>query len=306
MEQETTRLEVDGASLFVRHWRPEGPVRGVLQILHGMGEHCERYERFAAFIAEKGWATITHDHRGHGQTATDPKDRLFLAEENGMDRVVADARRVGEWAREQHPGLPHLVFAHSMGGYIAQKLLFLHDDYAGVTLCGISLNTGLLASAAGHIARFERWRHGPRGVSALLQRLSFGDFARKIPNRRTDFDWLSTDPAEVDKYIEDPHCGEPATTGLWVELTSIFGELEKPASIAKIRDSLPIRIIAGGDDPVHDGGKGFRALVDLYRQRGFADLEDKLYAGKRHELMNEVGREAIMQDQLDWMERIIA
>lgn len=304
MHAETTRLEVDGASLFVRHWRPEGPVRGILQVLHGMGEHSARYARLAGFLAEHGWATVCHDHRGHGQTPTSDADRMFLAEERGLDVVADDARQVSLQARDWHPDVPHLLFCHSMGGYIGQILLLAHDDYQGAVLSGISLNTGPLIAVLTRVARFERWRLGARRPSPLLQRLSFGDFARKIPDRRTDFDWLSTDPAEVDAYIDDPRCGEPATTGLWVDLTTAFERLDKPEQLARIRQDLPIRILAGGDDPVHDGGKGFRALVALYRQRGFDDLSETLYPGKRHELLNEVGRDDIMKELLAWMERV--
>jgi len=309
MTEQTSLLQAGDSAVHVYTWEPDAPESGssaspvaVLQIIHGMGEHAARYARLAQALTARGWAVIAHDQRGHGQTAHSVRDLGFFADEGGWAKVVADARAVSESARERWPDAPLAVLGHSMGSYVLQSLLFQHDDYAAVVISGSTLNTGLLVNVGRQIAKVERWRLGPRGVSWLLQRLSFGTFSRAIDDRRTDFDWLSRDPAEVDKYIDDPLCGFPSTTGLWVDLLETFRELEKPENVAKIRSDLPIRFMSGSEDPVNEGGTGFEKLVSLYRERGFDELSAELVEGARHELLNETNRDEITADLIAWLE----
>jgi alpha-beta hydrolase superfamily lysophospholipase len=308
MRDETLLVETpDGYAVHTFLWTPDaGEPRAVLQVIHGMSEHAARYARLARFLTDHGWAVIAHDQRGHGQTAHRTSDLGYLADEDGWPRVVADARAVTHSARERFPDRPLVVFGHSMGSYVLQSYLFEHDDLAGAVFCGSTLNRGPLVALGRRLARFERWRKGPRKASWLLQQLSFGQFARSVKGRRTAYDWLSRDPAEVDAYIADPLCGFPATTGLWVDLLDAFGELEKPENVEKVRADLPLRIMSGAEDPVHEGGRGFRALEDLWRGRGFQDLTAVLYPGARHEILNETNRDEVMEDLRGWLEGVVA
>mgnify|MGYP002817179767 CR=1 FL=1 len=302
MNEDSSLLHVQDTAVHLYHWTPDTEPVAVLQIVHGMGEHAARYARFARALTERGWAVVAHDQRGHGQTAHSVRDLGYFADEDGWAKVVGDVRAVSEEARRRHPDAPLAILGHSMGSYALQSLLFEHDDYAAAVISGSTLNTGLLVKVGRQLAKLERWRLGRRKVSWLLQRLSFGAFSRAIPDRRTEFDWLSRDPAEVDKYVEDPLCGFPSTTGLWVDLLEAFRELEKPENVAKIRKDLPIRIMSGGEDPVHEGQVGFRRLVDLYTARGFDELDVELVEGARHELLNETNRDQVTADLIAWLE----
>ena len=305
MREETAFLQDGDTAVYLYHWVPEsGEVRGVLQILHGMGEHAARYARFARLLCQDGWAVVAHDQRGHGQTAHSVRDLGFYGEPDGWGKVLDDARAVTLEARRRHPGVPVLQLGHSMGSYVLQALLFRHDDVDGAIFSGSTLNTGVMVSLGRQLARIEKLRVGARKPSWLLTRLSFGAFARTIQDRRTDFDWLSHDPAEVDAYIADPLCGFPFTTGGWLDLLLAFKDLERPDNVAKIRADLPIKIASGAEDPVHEGGAGFERLSALYKARGFADLEVTLWPGMRHEILNEVDRDAVMDDFATWMNRV--
>jgi alpha-beta hydrolase superfamily lysophospholipase len=191
-----------------------------------------------------------------------------------------------------------------MGSYVTQSYLFAHDDVAAAVLSGSSLNTGPLVSLGRAVARFEAWRLGRRGRSWLLQRLSFGEFARTIKGRKTDFDWLSRDPTEVDAYIRDPLCGFDATAGLWSDMLQAFRDLEDPANVSKIRAGLPLLIMSGGHDPVNERGPGFERLKALYVARGMTDLTAKLYPEARHELLNETNRDQVTEDLRVWLDRV--
>jgi len=296
----------DDHAVHVHRFMPAGEPRAILLIAHGMAEHGARYGRLAQALTERGIGVLAPDHRGHGLTARTVSELGFFADQGGFDKVVGDLRSLHLAASADHPGLPVVLLGHSMGSFLTQAYLFEHGaELAGAALTGSSLNVGLLPSVGRKIARFERFRIGPRRSSWLLTRLSFGQFARTIKGRRTEFDWLSRDPAEVDAYIADPLCGFDATTQLWIDLLDSFPRLADPASVARIPAELPLWIASGSEDPVHEGGRLFKALVDLYAARGFGDLTSALYEGARHEIFNETNRAEVTADFLGWLDRIL-
>lgn len=302
MQEETLLVTTpDGNGVHTWLWTGQVPPRAVVQIVHGMAEHAHRYARLAEALVAEGYAVIAHDLRGHGQTAHRQSDLGFFAESDGWKKVVADARAVTEEARSRFPEAPVVLMGHSMGSYIVQSYLFEHDDVAAAVFSASARNDGLLPSLARRISRFERWRLGARKPSWLVQRLSFGEFARGIPNRRTDFDWLSRDQAEVDAYIADPLSGFDVGVGIWEELTHAFKTLSDPAHVARVRSDLPLYAIAGGDDPAVDKGKGFEALRGLWEAR-LDDTTFKLYPGARHELFNEINRDEVTADLIAWLD----
>ncbi len=295
----------DGAGLHVHRWLPDDAARAIVLIAHGMSEHGGRYRRLAEALVGRGYAVYAPDHRGHGLTARTVSDLGFFALKGGFDRAVRDLHELRTRAAADLPGLPIVLLGHSMGSFLTQGYLFGHGaDLAGAAMTGSALNVGLLPALGRYIARVERLRVGPRRPSALLTRLSFGTFARAIRDRRTQFDWLSRDQAEVDAYIADPLCGFDATTQLWIDLLDAFPRLDDPANVARIRADLPLWIASGSEDPVHEGGRAFRALVGLYEARGFEDLTSKLYPGARHELFNEVNRDEVTADLVAWLDRV--
>jgi alpha-beta hydrolase superfamily lysophospholipase len=307
MRDDTLLLQTaDGFAVNVHVWTPDQEPRAVLLIAHGMSEHGGRYRRLAQALTARGFAVYAPDHRGHGLTARAISDLGFFADSGGFDRVVGDLRSLHERASSDHPGLPVALLGHSMGSFLTQAYLFAHgDELAAAAMTGSSLNVGLLPSLGRQIARIERLRVGPRRTSWLLTRLSFGTFARTIRGRRTQFDWLSRDPAEVDAYVNDPLCGFDATTQLWIDLLDAFPRLADPANVARIPARLPLWVASGDQDPVHEGGRGFRALQSLYEARGFDDLSFTLYPGARHELFNETNRDEVTADFVAWLERAV-
>ncbi len=291
----------DGASLFVRRWLPEGPIRGIVQIAHGMAEHGARYGGFAQRLAEGGWAVYASDHRGHGQTAPSEQELGHFADDDGWRRVTGDLRQVAEHARRQHAGLPFVLFGHSMGSFMTQWLVHRHpQDVDAVILSGSNIGGGALVRAGKQIAKVERLRLGKRGRSALLASMSFGAFNRGFENR-TGFEWLSRDPAEVDLYVADPRCGFEVTTQLWIDLLGALEEIGR-ADWSRLPKTLPILVFSGALDPVSDRGKGIRALVETMRRAGLARVSETLYPEGRHEMLHDTNRSEVEADVLRWLE----
>ncbi len=299
--QRATLRAVDAHPICVQSWQPEGPSRAVIQICHGLGEHADRYARFATAATARGYAACTHNHRGHGSDST---HLGYFADKGGWQSLIADVRSVNEHVQEQFPGLPVILLGHSMGSYIAQN----YTMHYGTQLSGLLLSASTWSSRAllriGHaLSRFEGWRLGMRGSSALLNKLFFGDFNKPFQPARTELDWLSRDPDEVDKYVADPLCGGPYSCSLWMDLLHGMLQISSDGALSRIPQALPILITGGSADPV-GGEKGMTQLAAHYRQTGHANLNILIYPDGRHEMLNEINRDQVMGDWLNWVDTI--
>lgn len=281
--------------------------KAVVQVIHGMAEHGARYARLAEALAAAGYTTYAHDHRGHGHSISEASPAGHLADHDGWNLIVGDAHGVNREIARRHPGLPIIVLGHSMGSFVLQQLLFEHPgDVVAAALSGSNGKPPAKASAGKLVARLERARVGRRRPSPLLTRLSFGDYNKAFAPARTDFDWLSRDPAEVDAYIADPLCGFEVSTQTWVDLLGALGRIADPRNVARVPKDLPLYLFAGDSDPVGEHGKGMKRLHDAYRRAGIADVRLRLYAGGRHEMLNETNRAEVMADLIAWCDEVAA
>lgn len=291
-----------GTSLAFYVWPlPAQPIKAVVQIAHGLAEHAGRYDRLAQELIQAGYAVYASDHRGHGMTARSPLDYGHFADRDGFAKVLADMHAVNRRIAERHPELRRVLFAHSFGSFVAQHYLAAHGDtIAAAVLSGTDYGSGPLLRAALGVIAVERLRVGPRNRSALLQKLTFGGYNKAFAPARTEFDWLTRDAAEVDKYMADPLCGFPVTTQAWQDLIRGLTQLEDPALHGRIPKQLPIYLFAGALDPVGRAGQGPRMLARAYERAGLR-VTLELYPGGRHEMVNEVNRAEVTQDLIAWL-----
>ncbi|OEC37276.1 Lysophospholipase, alpha-beta hydrolase superfamily [Pseudomonas cuatrocienegasensis] len=294
----------DGTALYVRHWQGDAAPRAVLMLAHGMAEHAGRYARLAEALVAAGFAVYAHDQRGHGLTG----ERSVLghfADHDGWARVVDDLAGLNHHIRQAHPQLPIILLGHSMGSYIATAYLMQHScSVQGAVLSGSNYQPRTLYRVARLIARLESWRQGPLGRSALLAWLSFGSFNRAFTPARTAYDWLSRDADEVDRYIADPLCGARCTNQLWLDLLAGLQQITPVASLAQIDQALPLLIIGGACDPVSQGTR-LQHLADALRSAGHTRTDLRVYPEARHELFNELNRDAVTADLIAWLEHIL-
>lgn len=190
-----------------------------------------------------------------------------------------------------------------MGSFLAQQFISEQGEgLAGVVLSGSDGKPGALASVGRLVTRIERLRLGPRGRSSLVHGLAFGVFNKAFAPTRTPADWLSRDPAEVDKYVADPLCGFIATTQAWVDLLDALPEIAKPERQRLVPKRLPIHIISGSADPVSDSTKRLQQLLAAYRAAGLERVTHRFYEGARHELFNETNRDEVTRDVIRWLD----
>ncbi|MCB1533995.1 MAG: lysophospholipase [Rhodoblastus sp.] len=303
MRADTFRVKADdGAEFHTYRWLPDDAPRAIFQVAHGLAEHAARYARLARVLTAQGFGVYANDHRGHGQTAGAGDLGLF-AERDGWRKCIGDLWTLNRRISAEHSGSPIILLGHSMGSFMAQDFVADHSDaIAALVLSGSNGPPPAIAGIGRMIARIERLRLGARGKSALLQAMMFGEFNKRFKPARTEFDWLSRDPAEVDAYVADPLCGFEFTNQLAVDLLDALGPLLKPERLARIRKDLPVYIFSGSDDPV---GANLQALADAYRTAGLTRVDMRLYSGARHETLNETNRDEVTSDLVAWTRKAL-
>ena len=133
----------------------------------------------------------------------------------------------------------------------------------------------------------------------------FGGYNKRIEHPRTPSDWLSRDDKVVDAYVADPLCGFPASAGLARDMLGGMLYIQQKDSLAAMNKQLPVFFIAGGDDPVGDDGDGVRLAAEKFQKAGMEDVSVRIYPLCRHEILNELNKEEVYEDVVQWMERYI-
>ena len=312
VESELGYPSKDGSTTIrARLWMPAGPdgtpvpPRAIVQIVHGISEHMDRYDAFAHVLAENGYAVCGEDHIGHGASAPDPSEFGHMPPREGKDILISDVDALRKMMQRRFgQAVPYFLFGHSMGSFIARAYVArpCAEGLAGAILCGTGQQPRLLSAAGNLLARAIGRIKGPRFRSAFIDGMGAGAYGKRIPDARTPFDWLSTDPAVVDTYRADERCGFMFTVGGYAALTDLTGEIADPACVARVPRDLPLLFIAGAEDPVGAQGKGVHAAVQALRDAGVAQVDEILYTGMRHEVLNEPGHAAVESDILSWIE----
>ncbi|MDR0315030.1 MAG: alpha/beta hydrolase [Oscillospiraceae bacterium] len=294
------------ADIFVTHWRPqeESNIKGTVQIAHGMAEHIERYDGFASYLAENGYAVFGNDHIGHGKSVNDENEKGFFGHDNfGGAAFVEDCKKLHDIITDKYKNTPSFFFGHSMGSFIARRFSAKYgEELKGVVYCGTS-GANPAAGIAVKLAQLMTKFNGDHFKSSLIDNLAFGPYSKKF-EKRTTFDWLTRDNQIVDKYIKDPNCGFLFTTVGYGDLFSLLAESNKKEWFASVPQKLPILIISGAMDPVGNYGKGIAQVVKNLKDTDHK-ITEKLYADSRHEILNELNKEDVYKDVLGWFNSIV-
>jgi alpha-beta hydrolase superfamily lysophospholipase len=272
------------AALFVRHWSASGAVRAVVQISHGMGEHSGRYARLAGALGAAGFDVYAHDHRGHGRSARNARELGHFGPD-GWNMLVADLVTVGHAIDVRSDGAARVLLGHSMGSFALQQYLLDHSaEIAAAIMTGTSAVDALFGGSAAGVS-----------LDHMPQNETF--------QGRTDFDWLSRDADEVDRYIADPACGFTADAAALADMAAAATGPVGADALRSIRPDLPILLMSGTADPL----SGAMTLVELvaqrYRDAGVRDVTVIGYEGARHEVFNETNRDEVTADLVAWLDR---
>ena len=288
----------DGSSADGQVERP----KAVVQIVHGMAEHIDRYDDLARFLVGRGFIVCAEDHIGHGSSAASPAEFGHMPAHGGKDILIGDVHTLRRMVSELFAGVPYVMYGHSMGSFIVRAYLARHGD--GLAACVLS-GTGnvpeMLSKGGRTLARMLAAMRGERHRSPFIDGMGAGGYGKQIANARTHLDWLSTDDAVVDAYMADDRCGFMFTVGGYATLLDLTAEVVTPECAARVPKSVPVLFVAGDGDPVGDMGKGVKAAAKLLHDAGVQQVDCKIYPGMRHEIHNEKGYQQVYDDIASWV-----
>lgn len=278
----------------------------IVQIVHGMAEYVERYEEFASFLADRNVLVTGEDHLGHGKSIPEGKNPGYFCEQDPATVVVRDAHRLKKLTQEKYPGIPYIIFGHSMGSFITRNYLCRYGSgIQGAVICGTGMQPSGLLTVSKLMAKIQKLFQGDNHISHFIDKCAFGAYNKRIENPRTSKDWLTRDEAVVDKYLMDPLCGFTFTVNGFATLFELISRILKPENLKNIPKELPVFIISGAEDPVGDYGRGVVAAYDSMEEVGMTNLSMKIYEGARHEILNETDREIVMEDVWNWVKKVL-
>lgn len=283
-------------------WIPDGEVKAVVQIVHGIAEFVERYDAFANFLNEHGILAVAEDHMGHGQSISGGSTQGYF--HGGWFTAIEDTCQLMKDTQADYPGVPYILFGHSMGSFMARTILCKYPDsgIAGAVICGSGWQPAFALPALVNIIDGTCRKNGEDKPNEKLQNLIFGGYNKKVEHPRTPFDWLTRDSKIVDDYVAHPLCGFTGSAGLLREMMKGIHYIEVPENLAAMKKDLPVFFIAGGDDPVGSYGKGVEKCAAEFKKAGMEDVSCKIYPLGRHEILNEINREDVFCDVLKWIE----
>ena len=286
-------------------WVPEGTPLCIVQIVHGMAEHMGRYEEFAAFLTERNILVVGEDLLGHGLSMGENPPGYFC-EKNPGKVLVEDVRTLKNIVRAEYPGIPCILFGHSMGSFIVRNFVHTYsEEVDGAILSGTGMLPKVLLNVLNIILKITTALRGPRHVSPFINKLAFGGYMKRIKNPKTESDWLTTDEACVQIFLDDPLCGFSLTLNGFKGMAELIRGLYDREKIVLMDKDFPMCFFFGEEDPVGDFGVTAYKSYRMYSDAGMKRVSNKAYPGKRHELLHEDIREKVMQDIFEWIGKVI-
>ena len=261
---------------------------GIVQLLHGMAEHKERYFDFMKYLAENGYISVIHDHRGHGASVNDSSHFGYFYTED-------IAFQVTEYIKNKYSSLPVALFSHSMGTLVARNFLKKYNNQIDrIILSGPPTEKGPVNIAL-VLAKLAKLFYGKYSPNRFLNSISLGPYNKGYTVNNS---WICSNPAVVSAYNADPLCGFVFTTNGFINLYKLLKSAFNSKEYNLKNTALPILLLAGADDPVIHSKEKFAALEKFLHDVGYENTSHKLYENKRHEILNEEGKLDIYKDIL--------
>lgn len=282
---------------------PDGEVKAIVQIFHGMGEHKGRYLHFAKYLAKKSFAVYAHDHRKHGKSVKSEEEVGIFTKDDTWEDILIECNFVNHKIKKDYPGVPIIVLGHSMGSIIARRFISQYPKAANmVIIMGTlpymkSTNLFLVSTLAKIISLFNPKNKRSKFLANKLNKPLNKVF---IPNR-TNFDWLTSDDKILDKYVEDPLCGFNYSSRFYTELFYGIVSSNNTEFISKTPD-IPILFISGENDPLAENGSAIEQIREIYSGHGYLQLTYKLVEAARHEVLNEKNKLSTYKYIISWIE----
>lgn len=303
MKKEELSFNSFNGKTLIRAMRyiPEGEVKAILQIAHGMVEFIDRYESFAEYLCSKGILVTGNDHLGHGGSVESRDDWGYFGD-NGNEILIEDMYSLTKLTKEEYPDKPYFLLGHSMGSFYARQYLTCHgDELTGAIIMGTGMEDLNKIKAGMFLCKLMASVKGWRYRSSFVNNMSFGAYNKKFEPARTKVDWLTKDESIVDWYLNEPRCTFTFTLNGYYQMFKGISNLYDQEKLNRIPKKLPIFFVSGKDDSVGSFGKEVEKSVESLKEAGIENIKLKLYPDDRHEILNETDKEVVYQDIYDWL-----
>lgn len=282
-------------------WEPDGQIKGIVQILHGIAEYARRYEEFARYLNSLGYLVVAEDHMGHGLSIGQDQVQGYF--EGGWFAAIEDSYQLLTMTQQEYPDVPYILFGHSMGSFMARTMLIRYPQMQldGAIICGTGWMKDSVLKMGSFVSKMVCKFGDEKKPSKFLHKLMFGSYNKRVEKQQTEFDWLSFNPENVKAYIADPLCGFPETAGLARDMLTGILFIQKKDNLEKMNPELPVLFVAGAEDPVGDYGAGVKSAASEFADAGMKQISCRIYPKCRHEILNEQNKNQIFESIAYWM-----
>ena len=287
--------------IHTMEWKPEGEVKAVVQLCHGMVEYIKRYDEFAEFLCSHGYYVVGNDHLGHGKSVQSKSEYGFFNEKYANACLIGDMHTLRQRTAKKYPDVPYFLLGHSMGSFLSRRYITEYGyELNGVLLLGTGNQPDIVVKSGILMAKLVRLIKGERYRSPFLNHLMFGSYNARVVNPVTDKDWVCGNAEVIKEYVADEKCSYLFTVNGYLGLLDTIAYVKKVSNIRKVPRDLPVILAAGTKDPVGGYGRDVKKLFVTY-SRHFYDVELRLYEDCRHELHNELIQEDVFEDLYQWI-----
>lgn len=296
----------DNETIYYYQWfaAKKKPLKGIIQIAHGVGEHAARYHSFAEVLQNEGYEVYANDHRIHGKSV---KNEDYLGYYDGEDYftdALNDMHQLSEIIKKEHPTKKIILFGHSMGSLLSRAYVTKYgEDLEALILSGTASFMKGLGTFGILSAKFLGKINGKHRSNEMLKNMFFSRFNANFKPNRTIVDWLSRDEQQVDLFEADPLRIEDFSLSVYMDILVGSKKVNEESAFQNTPKKLPIYIFSGDQDPVGEMGKGVQKVANNYKKAGIENITLAIYEGGRHEMLNEINKNEVEEDLLTWLNK---
>jgi alpha-beta hydrolase superfamily lysophospholipase len=293
----------DDYKLVLHFWMPDNKPEKIVVLHHGMAEHSSRYAYVAQKLTDNNIALFAHDMRGHGESAEDETELGYLSDKDGFNKITEDLHFLIKEIKNRFPGIPVFLLGHSFGSFVSQNFMEKHGtEINGCILSGTAgprIALGLSLYITSSLICLIK---GKKARSKFLTWCSFGSYNKHFPDSdQNAVNWISSDKNAVKEYMQDKFCGYMVTNAFYRDLGYGLSTIHLKHNMKKIPQNLPVFIFCGTEDPVGNYTKTVKHLYQCYKNNGMTDVSAKYYSRGRHEMFNEVNKDEVISDVINWI-----
>ena len=285
--------------IYAVKWIPEGKIKAILQISHGVTEHINRYNELAKYLTDKGILVVGNDHLGHGKTTG---QRMYFGTSGSWNYIVKDIEKCRELITEEYKDIPYFMLGFSLGSFaLRTHLIDYKPQISGAIIVGTGYSNNIEIALGTFMANQEAKKHGEENPTEKIRNLTFGTYNKKINNPQTECDWLCSSQKDLQIYLNDPLRGGCMSSGLFRELLSGMKYTSNKNNIEKMSKDLSILMLSGDKDPVGKETKGVNKVYHLFKKSQIQDVTLKYYKNLRHDILHEENKEEIYELIYEWI-----